>query len=348
MTVTRSWVVRRVAVRRDLVGRRRRRDHEVVRADVLRDVVLRALRLAHGACPSTPRGTASASRSAPTTRAATARAARSTGRGTGHAAAGRDRLLDELERGEGLARAAGHDELAAVVLGEARDDVVDGLALVLADPVALLALELRRPLCRCGAAPTRRGRPRVPGARCGRRRSAGRSARPRRCSTTCPWCEMIRREVNGALPEAVKNESMSDFWRRVRGLEELALDGADATVALDRDEVDAGVLLVRRVRPVGVRHDRGEARGVDRVRLEVADHNSSNKVPLSRIPVAWARRSASTSSSVIGVPTLISIVARPLRSDTTCTGFTSRDRTDQSRVRDFTLHDQPAPSNLAT
>lgn len=47
-----------------------------------------------------------------------------------HSLAGARHGLGDLEGGEGLAGAAGHDELAAVGLGQAGGDVLEGVFLV--------------------------------------------------------------------------------------------------------------------------------------------------------------------------------------------------------------------------
>ena len=160
---------------------------------------------------------------------------------------GADVLLGELEAGEGLAGAAGHDELAAVVLAEAGDDLVDRDPLVVARLLLVGEGEVLG---------------RVEGERDQSIRECSRSDIPIRRTGTA-WSliassalafhlsvvETMIRSPNPALPEAARNESIIGLETVVVGREELALDrDVVAGVRVAGDQVDAGVVLARRAR----------------------------------------------------------------------------------------------------
>ena len=196
-------------------------------------------------------------------------------------------LLRDAQRGEGLARPAGHDQLAAVVLREAGGHVVERGALMRAQAIGFapegevfrFAMDEVRPV----------------------ERAAREIAEAQHGTCRLERCDGL----DGVRPPPVAGIDDDAGRERVagRGGDEgvevglrypgiggvaLALDGAEPALALFGDEIDAGVGGVEagpRTHPFGPQPDVGEALPVERVLDEVPFHQPLEEAPLTGLGV---------------------------------------------------------------
>ena len=163
-----------------------------------------------------------------------------------------DRFGD-TQRGEGLARAAGHDELAAVVPLEAVDHVVERGALVRAQAVGFAPEGQVFRLAANEVRPVERAARQIAEAQHGTRRLERRDGLD---GVRTPPVAGIDDDAGGEGVASGSGDERVEVGLRYSGAGgvALALDGADAAAALLGHEIDAGVGAAEagpRTRPFG-------------------------------------------------------------------------------------------------
>ena len=198
-----------------------------------------------------------------------------------HAPADAGGSLRNAKRGERLAGAAGHDELAAVVFGEAGGHVVGCGSLVRPEAEGLAPVREPFGLLVYKVGPVERSARKVSEAK---HRAGGLEPFDGLPRVRSPLVAGVDDEVRGERlsgrggDKGVEVRLRDPCARRVA----LALDGAVPALALGGDEVDAGVVAVEaglQCGPLGPQPRVGEPVLVDRILFEVPLHQAFKESP---------------------------------------------------------------------
>ena len=209
--------------------------------------------------------------------------------GEQHATARPGDLLGGAQRGEGLAGAAGHDQLAAVVLLEAGAHVVQGALLVRAHFLARQLLKGRGLVLQVGVPVDRRGFEPEQVETLHRRLLVGDQAQQVAAPVGSRADDQAFVEVGVRVGEEI---GQILFVQRPVGVVALALDGRELAVGALRDDVDADVAGVpaRPLSPgpsvrVSIAEHAIGAQHFDYERLELSSTLPGVWVALAELPV---------------------------------------------------------------